>query len=145
VTSQQHLAIRNWDRFQHYKERRPPWVKFHVDWLDDYELAELSPATRLLACQLLLVAAKQDNRIPNDPLWLAKRLTMTRLQVDKGLAELLAIRFVEPIRRKRRAITALSLARSREVEVEDKSLGLTETSYAANGQDFDLPELRGMA
>ena len=30
------LRILNWEKFQHYKVRRPPWIKLHHSLLDDY-------------------------------------------------------------------------------------------------------------
>jgi len=33
----QFLAVKNFERFQHYKDRNPPWIKLHAAVLDDYE------------------------------------------------------------------------------------------------------------
>ena len=30
------LRIKNWAEFQHYRTRRPPWIKLHRGLLDDY-------------------------------------------------------------------------------------------------------------
>lgn len=24
-----HFKVRNWEQFQHYKDRNPPWIKLH--------------------------------------------------------------------------------------------------------------------
>ena len=34
-----HLRVRNWERYQHYKERNPPWIKLYVELLDEECLA----------------------------------------------------------------------------------------------------------
>lgn len=90
------LALRNYKNFQHYKDRRPPWVKFHVDFLDDPELSALSPATRLVAALLTLVASVKDNRIPESPAWLAAECNVSHREAKIALADLLAIRYLVP-------------------------------------------------
>jgi hypothetical protein len=72
-----YLSVRNLDRYQHYKRRNPPWVKFYASVLDDYEMNSLPEATRWLAIGLIILASRNDNRIPNDPEWIAQRLTLT--------------------------------------------------------------------
>jgi hypothetical protein len=85
-----YARVRNWDKFQHYKKRRPPWVKFYVDLLDDEELQAMPIESRLIYCLLLLVAAQKDNRFPVNPVWLAEELALPLAQVRKGLPPLLA-------------------------------------------------------
>lgn len=90
-----YLRIRNWERFQHYKNRRPPWIKFYVEILDDDAVISLPLATQLLLDRLLLVAALTDNRISVDTGLIARRTHIPRRQVTVGLAQLLAIGFLE--------------------------------------------------
>ena len=35
------FSVKNWDEFQHYKDRNPPWIKLHNHLLDDYEFEML--------------------------------------------------------------------------------------------------------
>lgn len=37
------MRIKNWSKFQHFKDRKPPWVKLYRDILDDIEWHELDP------------------------------------------------------------------------------------------------------
>jgi hypothetical protein len=67
------FKVKNWDRFQHYKKRNPPWIKLYTSLLDDYEFGCLQDASKLLALCLLMLAAKTANRLPNDPAWIQKR------------------------------------------------------------------------
>jgi len=85
-----YARIRNWERFQHYKRRQPPWIKFYVDLLDDQELQAMPQQSRLLYCLLLLVAAKKGNRFPVNPVWIAEELAIPLAQVKRGLPPLLA-------------------------------------------------------
>ena len=69
-----YLTVRNWSEFQHYKDRSPPWIKLHRDLLRDYEFSCLQDASKLLLIELWLLASQLDNKIPNDPKWLARQL-----------------------------------------------------------------------
>lgn len=85
-----HLRVRNWERFQHYKHRNPPWIKYYADLLEDDELTDMPKEARLLYCLVLLVAARKNNRFPNDAGWLAAELALPLADVRKGLRALLA-------------------------------------------------------
>lgn len=61
------LKIKNWNNFQHYKDRNPPWIKLHRALLDDYAFAALPDAQKAHLVLLWLLAASQaGGRIPND-------------------------------------------------------------------------------
>lgn len=95
----QYLAVKNWDKFQHYKGRRPVWVKFHVELLDDYELIHLSISSQLVYDRLLLLAARLDNCIPNDPKYVAALLHLPCRVVSSSLIDLLDSGFLEVARK----------------------------------------------
>lgn len=71
-----HFRLRNWEKFQHYKDRNPPWIKLHTELLDNYEFSRLQDASKLLALCILLLAARSDNRIPADPEWIKQRCNL---------------------------------------------------------------------
>jgi hypothetical protein len=73
----EYLMIRNWARYQHYKDRRPPWVKLYSNVLADPLFARLHDASKAHALLLMTVAAELDNRIPADATWLAHKLFAT--------------------------------------------------------------------
>jgi hypothetical protein len=68
------IEVKNFERFQHYKDRRPTWIKLYNDLLDDYEFGCLQDASKWLAVGLWLLASRTDNRIPNDPKWIARMI-----------------------------------------------------------------------
>jgi hypothetical protein len=41
-----YLIVRNWDKFQHYKDRNPPWIKNNTELPDEDEYRDLSFAAR---------------------------------------------------------------------------------------------------
>lgn len=134
VLRPQYLRVRNWEKHQHYKNRRPPWIKYHVESLNDYELVQLPVATRLLYKELLLVAAITDNNIPHDPAWIASETHLKQAVVIEGVENLVVAGFLTVTGSKRSASKALArrerdaspraLARGRgreETETEEES------------------------
>lgn len=63
----QFYRIRNWETFQHYKDRNPPWVKLHRELLTSETWVSGNDASRVLAIACMLIAAATDNRIPAKP------------------------------------------------------------------------------
>lgn len=55
--------IKNWNKFQHYKDRNPPWIKLHESVLASADWVMLDNDGRVLAIASMLVAAKNDNQI----------------------------------------------------------------------------------
>lgn len=72
-----YIEVKNFTKFQHYKDRRPPWIKLYNDLLEDYSFGCLPDASKWLAVGLWLLASRSDNRIPNDPLWIARMVHAT--------------------------------------------------------------------
>lgn len=54
-------VVKGWDKFQHYRDRNPPWVKLHKQFLDDFDFHSLPVASRALAPMLWLLASEHDN------------------------------------------------------------------------------------
>lgn len=61
------LHVRNWAKFQHYRDRRPPWIKFYTELLDDPRFLALPDAAKGQLCALFLLAAKRENTLPDAP------------------------------------------------------------------------------
>ena len=66
--------IRDFDKFQHYRDRALVWVKLYVSELDDYEFLQLPDSAKYHLHGLMLLAARNGNKIPNDPRWVAARI-----------------------------------------------------------------------
>ena len=81
------MRIRNWTKFQHFKDRRPPWVKLYRDILDDLEWHELDPLAAKVLVMLWLIASESDGRIP-DTKTLAFRLRLTELKTKEIIIKL---------------------------------------------------------
>lgn len=83
------FSVKNFDRFQHYKDRSPPWIKLYNELLDDYEFGLLPDATKMHLVAIWLLASRSENKIPFDPKWVGNRINATdavnlQLLADNG-------------------------------------------------------------
>jgi hypothetical protein len=77
------MKIKNWSKFQHFKDRRPPWVKLYRDILDDMDWHQLDPLASKVLVTLWLLASEDENQegaLP-DIKTIAWRLRLTEKQV----------------------------------------------------------------
>lgn len=84
------MKIKNWSKFQHFKDRRPPWVKLYRDLLDDMEWHQLDPLSSKVLVTLWLLASEdgnQDGNLPNAKT-IAWRLRMTETEVLACISKL---------------------------------------------------------
>lgn len=65
-----YFAVRNYETFQHYKDRNPPWIKLYNSLLDSYEYAQLPDATKAHLLAIYLLASRTNNKIPADFAWI---------------------------------------------------------------------------
>jgi hypothetical protein len=87
--------VKNWSRFQHYKNRCPPWIKLQKELLDDYEYARLPLASKALAPLLWLLASESlDGDFNANPVRLAFRLRWPVEDVTAGLIPLIEHGFI---------------------------------------------------
>jgi hypothetical protein len=54
--------IKNWKKFQHFKDRRPPWIKLYRDILDDADFFELSDGDAKTLILLWLIAGDDEDQ-----------------------------------------------------------------------------------
>lgn len=71
------FSVKNFDKFQHYKDRAPPWIKLYNELLDDYEFGRLQDASKMHLIAIWLLASRSENKIPYDPEWIARRINAT--------------------------------------------------------------------
>lgn len=81
------LRIKNWHQFQHFKDRRPPWVKLYRDLLDDIEWHDLDSKAAKVLVMLWLIASETDGILP-EPKKLAFRLRLSEAVTSELLSKL---------------------------------------------------------
>lgn len=93
------IRIVNWAKFQHYKNRNPPWIRLYRSLLDNREWHALSgDASKLLAECWMLAGGYEHGVIPMSAQDLAWRLRRNdAAQVGRLLQELAVHGFVELI------------------------------------------------
>lgn len=84
------LVPKNWNSFQHYKDRCPPWIKLHRDLLTNRDFVCLPLASKALAPMLWLLASESvtgefDASIDE----LKFRLYLTEKEINDGLKPLI--------------------------------------------------------
>jgi len=148
----QYLRIANWEEYQHYSDRKPPWIKLYHELLDDYEYACLDTQGQLLLYTLFLLASRTDNEIPADPAWVKQRGT---LSYEPDFEPLIELGFLEYVDGKQGATEqddsvslspckhkdskAQALARSRESESEAESETDAQSAPAREEELQEVP------
>ena len=84
------LFVKDWKRFQHFKDRKPPWIKLYREILDDPDWHELSGDNAKILVSLWLIASEDDTHSGMLPCTrkLAFRLRVKESQLNKALTEL---------------------------------------------------------
>ncbi len=91
-----YLRVRNWPKFQHYKDREPAWIKNYIN-LDDpsHPFSKLSYADQGRLQKLWRLAAKLDNRIPYDPVYLGRVMGMKAAAIQRTIDGYLADKWLQ--------------------------------------------------
>jgi hypothetical protein len=79
--------VKGWNKFQHFKDRRPLWIKLYRDILDDVEWHDLEPQAAKVLISCWLIASEYEGALP-DMRTLAFRLRMSEKQVNSILSQL---------------------------------------------------------
>jgi hypothetical protein len=127
------IVIPNWDRFQHYKNRDPLWIKLHRSLASDPDWMGLSGHDRAVLVGLWMEYASSNRRIRLDTSSISSRLTLrvTKASLERlqnaGLIEVSASRPLAQIKKE-----------------EKRRKGLTSTEdQQENGEaaGYQIPDL----
>jgi len=84
------MRIKNWKKFQHFKDRRPPWIKLHREIMDQRDIMMISSCNfKILVCLWLLASEDEtcQGYLPNIS-DISFRLRMSQEEIYKALQEL---------------------------------------------------------
>ncbi len=87
------FAVKNFAKFQHYRDRSPPWIKLYGEMLEDYEFAALPDATKGQLMSIWVLASRMANKLPWDPQFIGAKINANQ-PVD--LAAMEAAGFIVP-------------------------------------------------
>jgi len=91
------LIPKNWDKFQHYKDRCPPWIKLHRDLLNNREYICLPLASKALAPLMWLLASEsKDGTFDGSLDELVFRLHISPKEYTEGIKPLIDKGFFLP-------------------------------------------------
>jgi hypothetical protein len=84
------MKIKNYNKFQHFKDRRPPWIKLHREMLDQRDISLISDRSFRVLIGLWLLASEDETMegcLPEIP-EIAFRLRMPESDIIKSFQEL---------------------------------------------------------
>lgn len=73
-----YFRVTNLHKYQHYKDRRPPWIKWHRRCLEDEDFLALPDAHKWLRVALVLLSSSCTNVFICDPTRIKNELKMKR-------------------------------------------------------------------
>lgn len=89
------IRIVNYEDYQHYKDRNPPWVKQHKRFWNNSSISCERTSTRLLALFLISYASEFENAlIPCNFREISRRANLNTAQVRTGVEALCQIGFL---------------------------------------------------
>jgi hypothetical protein len=87
MTRPEYLSVKNFERFQHYRDRFPVWIKLYNALMDDEAFLALADAERGQLVLIWLLASRRDNKIPNDARAIARAIQSSgRVRVERFIA-----------------------------------------------------------
>lgn len=89
------IKVKNWENFQHYGKRNPPWIKLHNQLLENYEFECLPDASKAHLLCIWMLASRTNNNIKADANWIARKIGSTekidlKQLINSGFLELVS-------------------------------------------------------
>lgn len=98
------IRVMNWERFQSYKDRKPPWIRMHKSLLDCYDFQVMTVTSRAILPMLWLLASEDEDPksglIKDSVQKIAFRLRLTVEEIEHCIEECSSSGFVEKVEQK---------------------------------------------
>ena len=138
------IVVRNWERFQHYKDRRPTWIKIYTELLDDPNFLALTPGARSVLLGVWLQTARSRRAVPKNTAWLSRALHMkVSSQHLEALnhAGFIAFTASKPLAKPEQNASLPRVRTEEEEEREEENLlpAIASLSVQAGNEEFQLP------
>lgn len=127
------IKVKDWKKFQHFKDRRPPWIKVYREILDDPDWHELDGNSAKVLLMLWLIASEDPNQEGGLPCLrkLSFRLRMTEHQLSSAISKLSHWLIQDDI------TTISSRYQDDAPETETEGEGETETDTLSSSKQLD--------
>ena len=86
--------VKNWNRYQHYKDRNPTWIKLYIDTLQSRDWVMLDDKTRVLFIAIILLAPRSGGEIDGSPEGLEYLKKAGSLSATPSLEKLISCGFL---------------------------------------------------
>lgn len=143
--------VKNWEQFQHFKDRSPPWIKLYRTVLDDPQWHKLDDGSAKILVMLWLLASENHGNLPNVET-IAFRLRKDEKEVIRALSNLshwmegvdinvISERYQEAsTESQKNSATEVSVYQERETEVEKEREEERETEPRKSRPSRKCPE-----
>jgi hypothetical protein len=95
----EYFRVVNFEKYQHYKKRSPPWIKLHRRVFSNYEISQLPDNCKAHIFCIWLLASEHNNVLPWDEEWISGQINADT-KVDLELLE--ANKLIEKIKKRRK-------------------------------------------
>ena len=129
-------CIKNWDHFQHYRDRNPPWIKLHYELLSSSDWVILDDPSRVLAIACMLVASRSkgaNGEIDGSDSGLAYLKRVAYLNKTPNLTPLILCGFLVP------ASTCKQMQADAISETETETETETESTWVSGDPPASTP------
>lgn len=135
-----YLRPKNWQKFQHYRGRLPPWIKLHRSLLEDDDFLALGVAAKAVAPFLWMIAAEDKHGfIPYDVPELATRLKMAPGELVLAIKQLVDKRFFAECSEDERASSWASSTNPQLHQLQASESDQTRASNASSLEGVSTP------
>lgn len=131
----QYLRVKNWEEYQHYKNRNPPWIKLHTKILNDRAFTALSQSSRGVLMQLWILASENEGIIPFDLEEIKFRLRDGGIKLEQ-IKQLIDLKFLKICKQTLADANTVQADASPETETETEG----ETEKKPPKSPFKIPD-----
>lgn len=132
------MKVKGWTKFQHFKDRKPPWIKLYREILDDVEWHELDGETAKNLVMIWLIASENNDGTLPPIKTVAFRLRKTEKELNAILSNLCHWLYDDDIK----PISSRYQNDSVEEEIERETEEETEEEGKRENQTLSLAILR---
>jgi hypothetical protein len=131
------IIVPNWDRFQHYKDRNPAWIRTYVDLLDRPEYIDLTPTEQALLHRIWMMYARTNGQLRCATVAAAPRHRRATVARPRHFESLNHAGFI--------ALSASRPAPQRQRQRHKRPLAVTSKDHVgensnSNGRNFEIPK-----